>query len=73
MISGVVARLWQSTVFGGAPWLAALFLRTNRAQAHYWVWFAVFLKFLIPFSLLVWLGTLVPHRAAAPAGGIRLS
>ena len=41
-------------------------LRTNRAQVRYWVWFAASAKFLIPFSLLVGLGTLMPHPAAAP-------
>ena len=67
MIPGVVAHLWQSTLFGGAAWLVALSLRTNRAEVRYWIWFAASAKFLIPFSLLVGLGTLVPHRAAAPA------
>ena len=71
MMPGVVAHLWQSTVFGGAAWLAALSLRTNRAQARYWVWFAASAKFLIPFSLLVGLGTLVPHRAGARVVGTK--
>ena len=66
MIPGVVGHLWQSTCFAGAAWLVALSLRTNRAQVRYWVWFAASAKFLIPFSLLVALGTLVPHPAAAP-------
>jgi len=67
MIPEIVAHLWQSTLFAGAAWLIALSLRTNRAQVRYWVWFAASAKFLIPFSLLVGLGTLVPHPAAAPA------
>ena len=48
-------------------WLIALALRTNRAQVRYWVWFTASAKFLIPFSLLVGLGTLMPHHAATPA------
>ena len=67
MIPGVAAHLWQSTFFAGAAWLVALFLRTNRAQVRYWVWIAASAKFLIPFSLLAGLGTLIPHRAATPA------
>jgi bla regulator protein BlaR1 len=67
MIAGVITHLWQSTLFAGAAWLVALALRRNRAQDRYWVWFAASAKFLIPFSLLVRLGTLVPnHASAAP-------
>jgi bla regulator protein blaR1 len=62
----VVAHLWQSTLFAGAAWLVALMLRTNRAQVRYWVWFAASGKFLIPLSLLVGLGSLMPHRAVTP-------
>jgi len=63
----IVAHLWQSTLFAGAAWLVTLTLRTNRAQVRYYVWFTASAKFLIPFSLLVGLGALVPHRAAAPS------
>ena len=66
MIPGVAAHLWQSTLFAGAAWLAVLALRTNRAQVRYWVWFTASAKFLIPFSWLAGLGTLMPHPAAAP-------
>jgi bla regulator protein BlaR1 len=66
MIQAIVAHLWQSTLFAGAAWLAALSFGTNRAQVRYWVWFTASAKFLIPFCLLVGLGTLMPHRAAAP-------
>jgi bla regulator protein BlaR1 len=64
--SVIVAHLWQSTLFAGAAWLVALTLRPNRAQVRYWVWFAASTKFLVPFSLLVGLGALLPHRTAAP-------
>lgn len=67
MIPGVIGHLWQSTLFGGAAWLAALTLRTNRAEVRHWVWFVASAKFLIPFSLLAGLGALLPHsRTAAP-------
>jgi bla regulator protein blaR1 len=67
MIGAIVAHLWQSTLFAGATWLAVPALRTNRAQVRYWVWFTASAKFLLPFSLLVGLGTLMPrHQTAAP-------
>jgi bla regulator protein BlaR1 len=64
MIPGLFAHLWQSTLFAAGAWLAALWLRANRAHVRYWVWFMASVKFLIPFSLLVGLGTLTPHHAA---------
>jgi bla regulator protein blaR1 len=66
MIPGLVAHPWQSTLFAGAAWLLTLALQKNRAQVRYWVWFSASIKFLIPFSLLVGLGTLVPRRVVAP-------
>jgi beta-lactamase regulating signal transducer with metallopeptidase domain len=50
-------HLWQSTLFVIAVWLLTLLLRKNQAQTRYALWFAASLKFLLPFSLLVILGT----------------
>ena len=50
-------HLWQSTLFAGVVWLLTLLLRKNRAQARYVLWLTASLKFLIPFSLLVSLGS----------------
>ena len=66
MIQGIVDHLWQSTLFAGVACLVTLMLRPNPAQSRYWVWFAASAKFLIPFSLLVGLGTHIPHPVAAP-------
>jgi bla regulator protein BlaR1 len=66
MIPEIAAHLWQSSLFAGAAWLAALALRGNRAEVRHWVWFAASAKFLIPFSLLVSLGTIMPRRGAVP-------
>jgi bla regulator protein BlaR1 len=66
MIPGLVAHLWQSTLFAGAAWLLTLALRANRAHVRYWVWFLASAKFLLPFSLLVRLGALLPHHPSAP-------
>ena len=53
-------HLWQSTVFTAAARLATLFLRENRASVRYGLWLAASVKFLIPFSLLIGLGGLLP-------------
>jgi bla regulator protein blaR1 len=66
MIQELLNHLWQSTLFVGAAALMALLLKSNRAQTRYWVWFAASTKFLIPFSLLVGLGTHLPHHVAVP-------
>ncbi len=62
MIPGLIAHLWQSTLFAGVAWLLALALRRNEAQVRYRVLFIASIKFLIPFSLLVGLGTLAPRH-----------
>ncbi len=50
-------HLWQSTLFAIVAGLLTLVLRQNQARARYWIWLAASLKFLIPFSLLVGVGT----------------
>jgi bla regulator protein BlaR1 len=57
-------HLWQSTLFAAAAGLLTLALRKNRAPVRYWLWFAVSCKFLIPFSILVTLGSQVEWRKA---------
>ena len=66
MIPPFVDHLWLSTLFVAAAWLLTLALQKNRAQVRYWIWFVGSVKFLVPFSLLVELGSLVPRHAAAP-------
>ena len=50
-------HVWQSTLFATAAGLLTLLLRENHARARYWLWLAASMKFLIPFSLLVGLGS----------------
>src|SRR5580693_6342100 len=50
-------HLWQSTLFAVVAGLLTLVLRKNQARARYALWLAASLKFLIPFSLLVGIGT----------------
>ncbi len=64
-------HLWQSTVFLGIVALFALLLRKNQARTRYWLWMAASAKFLVPFSLLISLGSHLPwpsHAVAAKAG-----
>jgi uncharacterized protein (TIGR03435 family) len=50
-------HLWQSTIFAGTAGALTLLLRKNRAQTRYWLWLIASAKFLIPFSLLISLGS----------------
>jgi bla regulator protein BlaR1 len=50
-------HLWQSTLFAVVAGLLTLTLRKNQARARYALWLAASLKFLVPFSLLVGIGT----------------
>ncbi len=63
-LSPLANHLWQSTLFAGAAWLLTLALQKNPARVRHWVWVAASLKFLVPFSLLIALGSHVPWRAA---------
>lgn len=63
-------HLWQSTVFAGGAGLLTLALRSNRARVRHAIWLAASLKFLIPFSLFVTLGSQIQWRKteiAAPS------
>jgi uncharacterized protein (TIGR03435 family) len=57
-------HLWQSTIFAAMAGLLTLFLRKNRAQVRYGLWLVASVKFLIPFSLLVTVGSLVGRHSA---------
>jgi bla regulator protein BlaR1 len=53
-------HLWQSTLFAIVAGLLTLALRNNHAQSRYWLWLAASAKFLVPFSLLVGIGSYLP-------------
>ncbi|HTZ97753.1 MAG TPA: M56 family metallopeptidase [Terriglobales bacterium] len=50
-------HLWQSTLFAVAAGLLTLLLRNNQARGRYWLWLAASVKFLVPFSVLVAIGS----------------
>jgi len=57
-VSAAVANhLWQSTLFAVGAAMVTLPLRKNRAQVRYRLYLAASLKFLTPFSPLIWLGS----------------
>jgi hypothetical protein len=57
MVPELVNHLWQSTLFAAAVGLLALAVRKNHARVRYWLWLSASVKFLIPFSLFVAIGS----------------
>jgi bla regulator protein blaR1 len=71
MIPDLVPHLIQSTLFAGVPWLLALALRKNRAHVRFWLYFTASMKFLVPFAVLISIGSLLPKPAAPPSATAR--
>lgn len=70
-MSAVADHLWQSTLFCLAAGLLTWILGNYPARVRYWLWFAASLKFLIPFSLLLGIGShlaWVPNSAVMNSG-----
>lgn len=67
MTAGLLDHLWQSTLFAAV--LAALMplFRRQSAALRFRLWFAASVKFLIPFSLLTWVGKAAVPQIPAPA------
>src|SRR5712692_9016069 len=64
-------HLWQSTLFAAVAGLLTIALRKNRAPVRYWLWLAASVKFLVPFSLLVSMGSQFDWRTAPAAAPIQ--
>ena len=76
MIGELSNHLWQSTVFVALAALLAAALRKNRAHIRHAVWVTASLKFFVPFSLLLalgsqWAWTRSASRAAARAARVK--
>lgn len=56
----MIDHLWQSTLFVGVIALVMPLFSRQSASLRFWLWFAASVKFLFPFSLLVWLGGFLP-------------
>jgi bla regulator protein BlaR1 len=50
-------HLWQSTLFAIVAALLTLAFRKNQAKVRYWLWLGASVKFFIPFSLLIAVGS----------------
>ena len=48
--------------------LLAMAFRRNRARVRYALWFSVSVKFLVPFSMVMWLGSVIRSSALAVLG-----
>jgi bla regulator protein blaR1 len=63
-------HLWQSTLFAAAAALLTLLFRKNHARVRYALWLAGSIKFLVPFSLFIAIGSSIDfgrQRAASIA------
>ena len=66
MIGAWSNHLWQSTLFAVAAGLLTVAFRKNRAEVRHWLWFSASFKFLVPFALLMTLGSHLPWAPPAP-------
>ena len=62
----IANHLWQSTFFACVTVLFAFGLRKNRASVRYWLWLVASVKFLVPLSLLITLGSQLQWQGARP-------
>jgi bla regulator protein blaR1 len=69
LVPALANHLWQSTAFAVIVWVLTILLRKNSARVRYGLWLAASVKFLIPFSLLIAVGGLLPKptQTVAPA------
>ena len=61
----IANHLWQSTLFAVVAGLLTLALRKNAAKTRYWLWLVASVKFLVPFSIVVMVGS---HFGRATTG-----
>jgi len=68
-----INHLWQSTLFAVAIALLTRGFTNNHSAVRYWLWFSASVKFLLPFSLLVAIGSALPWTPTATAAASGLS
>src|SRR5262245_2611187 len=64
IMSTLASHLWQSTAFALMAGLFTLALKKNQARVRYLIWLTASIKFLIPFSLLMNIGSHFSWRDA---------
>lgn len=69
----MIQHLVESTVFAAAVWLLTLTLSRHHARARHVLWMAASIKFLVPFSLFVAIGShaVRPAPASIPPAQMR--
>ena len=65
MTQALATHLWQSTFFALAAGLMTMAFQGNRAQVRYWLWLSATFKFLVPFALLLNLGSYLETQLPA--------
>lgn len=76
--AAIVNHIWQSTLCLGLAALVNWLVGRERPAIRHWVWLLASVKFLIPFSVLVLLGTAIrpatplPPVSALPATVLRI-
>ena len=65
-MTALLDHLWQSSLFALAAGLLTLALSANAARIRFWLWFVASLKFLVPFTALVFLGERLARLMPAP-------
>jgi bla regulator protein blaR1 len=65
--SAIANHLWQSTLFAAAAALLTLLFRKNHARVRYALWLAASIKFLIPFSLFIAIGSSIDFGKQSPS------
>lgn len=71
MLQEIGNHLWQSTLFLCCIGVLCAFLREENARIRYWLWWAASIKFLVPFSLLISIGSW--FSTTAPIESIELT
>ena len=64
MIGALANHLWQSTLFACAIGLLTVLLKSNRAAVRHGLWLAASIKFLLPFSVLIAIGSQMEWQKA---------
>ena len=64
----IANHLWQSTLFALLAATLTVALRTNHAKIRFGLWLTASVKFLLPFSLLIGLGSHIASQRPSDAG-----
>ena len=64
----LMVHLVQSTAFAAGAGVLTLAFRRNRAEIRYWLWLSASIKLLVPFALLMSLGSALESWFPATRG-----